>query len=127
MALPNHPLGNRYTRLVGIAHPIIQEGLGPFKTRRLAAAVSNAGGLGTVSMPGMPVDLAAGARTFRAHIEECAALTSQPFAVNIPVGVDGSGEVLPFTDTYIRLVLAMRREDSSLARRSRPSRPVSTW
>ena len=38
------PIVNRYTRLVGIDHPIVQEGLGPFRTPRLAAAVSNAGG-----------------------------------------------------------------------------------
>lgn len=112
-------LSNRYTRLVGIEHPIVQEGLGPFKTPKLAAAVSNAGGLGTVSMPGMPVDLAAGARIFRAHIEECAGLTDKPFAVNIPVGVDADGKVLPFTDTYIRLVLEMRRHDAALAKQLR--------
>eukprot|EP00456_Euglypha_rotunda_P027488 TRINITY_DN21967_c0_g1_i1.p1 TRINITY_DN21967_c0_g1~~TRINITY_DN21967_c0_g1_i1.p1 ORF type:complete len:127 (-),score=9.47 TRINITY_DN21967_c0_g1_i1:10-390(-) len=76
-------ISNRYTRLIGIEHPIIQEGLGPFRTPKLAAAVSNAGGLGTVSMPGMPEDLSEGARTFRAHIEECASLTSSPFAVKI--------------------------------------------
>ncbi|MGQ0697265.1 MAG: NAD(P)H-dependent flavin oxidoreductase [Panacagrimonas sp.] len=112
-------ISNRYTRLVGIEHPIVQEGLGPFRTSKLAAAVSNAGGLGTVSMPGMPVDIAAGARTFRAHIEECAALTDKPFAVNIPVGVDASGQVLPFTDIYIRTVLDMRKTDVRLARQLR--------
>ncbi len=47
------PIVNRYTRLVGIDHPIVQEGLGPFRTPRPAAAVSNAGGLGTVSMPSL--------------------------------------------------------------------------
>lgn len=25
------PISNRYTRLAGIEHPIVQEGLGPFK------------------------------------------------------------------------------------------------
>ncbi|QTJ67285.1 nitronate monooxygenase [Rhodococcus sp. ZPP] len=110
-----NPIANRYTELVGIDHPIVQEGLGPFRTPKLAAAVSNAGGLGTVSMPGMPTDLDAGARTFREHIEECAALTDRPFAVNIPVGVDNNGVVLPFTDIYIRTVLDARRVDQSLA------------
>ncbi|MGQ0618925.1 MAG: NAD(P)H-dependent flavin oxidoreductase [Panacagrimonas sp.] len=113
------PISNRYTRLVGIEHPIVQEGLGPFRTSKLAAAVSTAGGLGTVSMPGMPVDIAAGARTFREHIEECASLTDKPFAVNIPVGVDAHGQVLPFTDTYIRTVLDMRKTDVQLARQLR--------
>jgi len=111
------PISNRWTRLVGVDHPIVQEGLGPFRTPRLAAAVSNAGGLGTVSMPGMPEDIDAGARTFREHIEECASLTDRPFAVNIPVGVDAGGKVLPFTDTYIRTVLDARRADDEIARR----------
>jgi NAD(P)H-dependent flavin oxidoreductase YrpB (nitropropane dioxygenase family) len=110
------PISNRYTQLVGIEHPIVQEGLGPFRTPKLAAAVSDAGGLGTVSMPGMPVDIDAGARTFREHIEEAASLTDKPFAVNIPVGVDHNGEVLPFTDVYIKTVLAAREADDSLAR-----------
>lgn len=111
------PITNRYTRLVGIQHPIVQEGLGPFRTPKLAAAVSNAGGLGTVSMPGMPEDIAAGARTFREHIEEAAGLTDAPFAVNIPVGVDAQGRVLPFTDTYIRTALAARAADPAIASR----------
>jgi NAD(P)H-dependent flavin oxidoreductase YrpB (nitropropane dioxygenase family) len=110
------PLANRYTRLVGIDHPVVQEGLGPFRTPKIAAAVSQAGGLGTVSMPGMPDDLREGARTFRAHIEECASLTDRPFAVNIPVGVDRhTGEVVSFTDVYIREVLAARQADAGLA------------
>jgi len=115
--MPTGPISNRWTRLVGVAHPIVQEGLGPFRTPRLAAAVSNAGGLGTVSMPGMPENLEAGARVFREHIEECASLTQRPFAVNIPVGVDANGDVLPFTDVYIRMVLAARAADPELARR----------
>ncbi len=110
-------ISNRYTRLVGIEHPIVQEGLGPFRTAKLAAAVSNAGGLGTVSMPGMPADIEAGARTFREHIEECADLTDRPFAVNVPVGVDGNGKVLPFTDTYIRTALRAREEDARIGER----------
>jgi enoyl-[acyl-carrier protein] reductase II len=107
---------NRYTRLIGIEHPIVQEGLGPFRTPRLAAAVSQAGGLGTVSMPGMPADLAAGARTLREHIDECATLTQKSFAVNIPVGISANGDVLPFTDVYIRAVLEARASDRQLER-----------
>ncbi len=109
------PITNRYTTLLGIEHPIVQEGLGPYSTAKIAAAVSNAGGLGTVSMPGMPVDLQAGARLFLDHIEQCAALTDKPFAVNIPVGVDANGDILPFTDVYIRAVLAARAADAGLA------------
>ncbi|MFJ8812928.1 NAD(P)H-dependent flavin oxidoreductase [Amycolatopsis thermoflava] len=110
------PITNRYTDLVDIEHPIVQEGLGPFRTSKLAAAVSEAGGLGTVSMPGFPQDLAAGARTFREHIEECASMTGRHFAVNIPIGVDANGDVLPFTDAYLDAVLDARRADEGLAR-----------
>lgn len=113
------PIVNRYTRLIGIEHPIVQEGLGPFRTPKLAAAVSEAGGLGTVSMPGMPEDIAQGARTFREHIEECASLTDRVFAVNIPVGVDSNGDVLPFTDIYIRTALEARAADPALERQLR--------
>jgi enoyl-[acyl-carrier protein] reductase II len=110
------PISNRYTELVGIDHPIVQEGLGPWKTARLAAAVSEAGGLGTVSVTLTPSDLHAGARIFRSQIDECASFTSKPFAVNIPVGVDASGEVLSFTDLYLDVVLEARRADAQLAR-----------
>jgi NAD(P)H-dependent flavin oxidoreductase YrpB (nitropropane dioxygenase family) len=41
------------TRELGLEHPIIQGGMGPFSTNNLAAAVSNAGGLGIVSLIGM--------------------------------------------------------------------------
>jgi NAD(P)H-dependent flavin oxidoreductase YrpB (nitropropane dioxygenase family) len=96
----------RFTEMFGVEHPIVQEGLGPYRTSKLAAAVSQAGGLGTVSMPGMPEDLREGARTFRAHIDECASLTDKPFAVNIPVGVDAHGQVVatvfPFTANAVR-------------------------
>lgn len=107
-------LSNRYTELVGIDYPIVQEGLGPFTTAKIAAAVSQAGGLGTISMPGMPEDLSQGVRTLRSHIEQCAEATDQPFAVNLPVGVDHDGRVLPFTDAYIRGVLEARDSDDAL-------------
>ena len=90
-------LATRFTELVGIEHPIVQEGMGPFKTARLAAAVSEAGGLGTVSMPGMTADPAEGARVLRGHIEETASLTGKPFAVNVPVGRANGGGVLPIS------------------------------
>ena len=47
-------LPTRYTELVGIEHPIIQEGMGPFKTVALAAAVSNAARPKVVARPQSP-------------------------------------------------------------------------
>lgn len=109
-------LRTRFTELAGIESPIVQEGMGPFKTAKLAAAVSEAGGLGTVSMPGMTADPAEGARRLRGHIEETARLTGKPFAVNVPVGRAGSGEVLPISAAYINAVIEARRADTALER-----------
>ena len=39
--------------LVGIKHPIIQAGMGPYSTNRLAVAVANAGALGIISSSGL--------------------------------------------------------------------------
>lgn len=106
---PSRRLRTRFTELLGIEHPIVQEGLGPYKTVHLAAAVSNAGGLGTVSMPGMTEETAEGARILRGFIEDTCALTDRPFAVNIPVGaVDG--ELLPFSAAYVGAVVEARRD-----------------
>ena len=108
-------LATRITELFGIDYPVIQEGMGPFRTVELAAAVSAAGGLGTVSMPGMTQDLEAGGRTLREHIEQVASLTDRPFAVNVPVGRDDSGTVLPVSGAYIRAVIAARESDAAIA------------
>ncbi|MEO3858620.1 nitronate monooxygenase [Acrocarpospora sp. B8E8] len=113
------PLRTRYTDLIGIRHPIVQEGMGPFTTARLAAAVSDAGGLGTVSVPGTAGDLHAGARRLREHIETCASLTDAVFAVNVPVGRGSDGEIAKFSRIYIDAVLAARRADAGLARQLR--------
>jgi NAD(P)H-dependent flavin oxidoreductase YrpB (nitropropane dioxygenase family) len=43
--------------IVGIEHPILQGGMGPYKTEDLAIAVSNAGALGIISCIGMAATL----------------------------------------------------------------------
>lgn len=65
------------TRLLGIDQPIIQAGMGAWATADLAAAVSNAGGLGTLGSIGASPD------AFDANIRRCADLTERPFAVNL--------------------------------------------
>jgi nitronate monooxygenase/enoyl-[acyl-carrier protein] reductase II len=62
--------------LLSIEHPVIQAGMGPFTSARLTAAVSEAGGLGS---------LGAGTRTaaqLRAELARLRELTDRPFAVN---------------------------------------------
>ncbi len=43
--------------ILGIKHPILQGGMGPYKTESLATAVSNAGALGIISSIGMAATL----------------------------------------------------------------------
>lgn len=112
-------LKTRFTELAAIRFPIVQEGMGPFRTSRLAAAVSSAGGLGTVSIPGMTASPAEGARAMRAQIDEVMGLTSETFAVNVPVGVTATGEMMPVSAAYVDAVLAARESDPAIARQLR--------
>lgn len=115
----NRPqIRTRFTALVGIEHPVVQEGLGPYKTVHLAAAVSNAGGLGTISIPGITEEPTRGARILRGYIEETCALTTRPLAVNVPVGADANGHVLPFSAAYVGAVVEAVRDDE-IAKRLR--------
>ncbi len=111
-------LTTRFTEMIGVVHPVMQEGLGPYKTVYLAAAVSNAGGLGTVSIPGISEAPAAGAFKLRAYIEQACSLTERPIAVNIPVGADKHGHVLPFSAAYVRAVVEAVK-DREIAKRLR--------
>ncbi|MDY6965444.1 MAG: nitronate monooxygenase [Halobacteriota archaeon] len=49
----------RLTELIGIKHPIIQAGMGPFSTNQMCANASNAGALGLISTSGLASQLMA--------------------------------------------------------------------
>ncbi len=68
----------RITELFGIEHPIIQGGMHYVGFAEMAAAVSNAGGLGIITglTQGTPEKLAA-------EIERCKGMTDKPFGVNL--------------------------------------------
>lgn len=68
----------KITELFGIEHPIIQGGMHFVGFAELAAAVSNAGGLGIITglTQGTPEKL-------EAEIKKCQALTDKPFGVNL--------------------------------------------
>ena len=72
----------RLTELLEIEAPIICGGMMRVGTADLAAAVSNAGGLGV--MTALTCKTADGLRD---EIARCQSLTSKPFAVNLTVGV----------------------------------------
>ena len=68
----------RITKLFGIRHPIIQGGMHNVGYAKMAAAVSNAGGLGIITglTQRTPEDLAR-------EIARCRDMTDQPFGVNL--------------------------------------------
>ena len=83
----------RATELLGIALPIVQSGMRWVSRAELAAAVSNAGGLGIISAHTQP-----DAEALRREIHRMRTLTSMPFGVNLTLlaanaGVDVEGFV----------------------------------
>nr|BDT28416.1 nitronate monooxygenase [Bacteriovorax sp. HI3] len=70
---------NRITDLFGIQYPIIQGGMVWVSGAKLAAAVSNAGGLGLIGAGSMKPDL------LKEHILKAQGLTQKPFGVNVPL------------------------------------------
>jgi enoyl-[acyl-carrier protein] reductase II len=81
--------------LLGIEHPIIQAGMGPFAPAILAAAVSNAGGLGSLGTFGLdPIKLVRPADDLDRQFATIVELTDRPFAVNfvVPYFEQSTGE-----------------------------------
>lgn len=74
----------RITELLNIQYPIIQGGLAYLGYSDLAAAVSNAGGLGQITAMSLPH-----ADALRHEIRRVRQLTDKPFGVNLAIGVHG--------------------------------------
>ena len=72
-----HPFHTELCELLGIQYPIIQGALGGIGTPELAAAVSNAGGLGILATWSLTQD------QLRHDIRRTRELTSKPFGLNI--------------------------------------------
>jgi len=83
---------NKITSLFNIQYPIIQAGMIWCSGWKLAAAVSNAGGLGLIGSGSMNPEI------LTTHIRKCKDATSKPFGVNIPL-------MFPFADEFIRIVV----------------------
>lgn len=69
----------RVAELFGIERPIVAGGMVWCSGWRLAAAVSNAGGLGLLGAGSMTPEV------LEEHIVKCKAATSKPFGVNVPL------------------------------------------
>ena len=70
---------NRVTQLFGIKFPIIQAGMVWCSGWKLAAAVSNAGGLGIIGSGSMHPD------TLKEHIQKYKKAIRNPLAINVPL------------------------------------------
>lgn len=70
---------NRITKLFGIEYPIIQGGMVWCSGWRLAAAVSNAGGLGLLGAGSMHPE------TLLEHIQKMKQATQKPWGINVPL------------------------------------------
>ena len=81
----------RISQILGIEYPILQGGMLWLADAGLAAAVSNAGGLGVISpMAGMEAH-GEPADNLKDQIERAKELTKKPFGVNIPLDLRDSG------------------------------------
>ncbi len=67
----------RITQLLQIEYPIIQGGMAWVAEHTLAAAVSNAGGLGIIGAASAPPEIV------REEVRKCKELTNRPFGVNV--------------------------------------------
>ncbi len=85
----------RLTDLLGIEHPIIQGGMAWTATAELAAAVSDAGGLGVIGAGHMPTS------NLREQIRHAKELTDKPFGVNLML-------LTPHIDELVEMVLKER-------------------
>ena len=80
------------TRLLGIEYPVIQGGMAWVAEYHLAAAVSNAGGLGLIGAASAP------ATWVREQIRELRKITSKPFGVNIML-------MSPYADEVAKVIV----------------------
>ena len=83
---------NRICKLLGIQYPIIQGGMVWCSGWRLAAAVSEAGGLGLLGAGSMHPE------TLREHIRKCKEATQKPYGVNVPL-------MYPEIDAVMRILM----------------------
>jgi NAD(P)H-dependent flavin oxidoreductase YrpB (nitropropane dioxygenase family) len=119
--------------LLNIKYPIIQGGMGPYKTESLAIAVSNAGALGVISSIGMAATLLPEAAPVDATrlfgddpplvilqksieaVTQATRKTGGIFGVNVPV----AAEFILASEMFVKQVIEARDADSDVERRLR--------
>jgi len=83
---------NKITDLFKVDYPLIQAGMIWCSGWELAAAVSNAGGLGLIGAGSMYPDV------LLEHIKKCKSATQKPFGVNLPI-------LYPDVDKLVQIVI----------------------
>ena len=86
---PHH---NSICKLLDIQYPIIQAGMVWASGWKLAAAVSNAGGLGIIGAGSMYPNI------LLEHIRKCKTATNKPFAVNLPL-------IYPDIESHVQTII----------------------
>ena len=84
---------NPFCKLLGVQYPIIQGGMAWVSDANLAAAVSNAGGLGLIAA------MSSNGEQLREEIQKAKKLTDKPFGVNIML-------MSPFADEVADVVIS---------------------
>lgn len=115
----------KLSEMLGIKHPIIQGGMGPYSTNNLAAAVANAGALGIISTSGLVLGMAqaqemvTGGETGTPYellkrllyrIKEDTKQSKGIFGINCMV----SAEMAPGARDIIQAVIDARNEDPEM-------------
>lgn len=85
---------NRITKLLKIEYPVLQGGMAWVANAKLAAAVSNAGGLGIIAAANMPPAL------LEEEIAMARELTNKPFGVNIMLMSDNVDDAIGIAAQY---------------------------
>ena len=97
---------NRICELLGVSYPIIQAPMNWVSGAELVAAVSNAGGVGTLGpntgADNITTDVELTGERMRSQIRTVRQLTNEPFAVNVIVG---AGEALAFSQKIVDVLI----------------------
>src|SRR5581483_5291147 len=100
-------IATRLTELLGIRYPVVQAAMGYVSGPRLAAATSNAGGLGLIASATMTL------AELDAAIAETAGRTSAPFGVNLRADAPDAAE-------RVRLIVSAHVPVASFAQAPKP-------
>jgi len=119
--------------MLGVKYPIIQAAMGPLNTKKLATAVSNAGGMGTLSIYHMSAEPSLAYKVYTDNIKYIMENSDKNFACNVPVGAQIGERFVKTTDAYLNAIFDARK-DHAVAKRLRllitsagnPERYIST-